>query len=264
MTMLSLPDLAAAALAGPLLAAGAAKLLTPAGRLDWPVDRGPLRAPLGPRLAGAGEVAAAVAVVLAPGRWAAAVALVAYTVLTAAAAALRGRRCACFGAARLAAVGNAHLGLNASGALAGLALLTAAPPGSAPVTRAVVAALSAAVTYGLVAAADRNDAREAVQKADCDEQVVGVHLYVTDSCPACKALQELLAALEPALRDTITTTVVGEDNPPPPAVAELGVPCAVPLGAGDRPVCRPVTGIGAVKVLIDGVTIRVPAGGREE
>lgn len=257
--MLTVSDIAVAVLAGPLLAAGTAKVLTPAGRLAWPVERGPLRAPAGPRAVGLFEAAAAAAVVLAPGRWAAAVVLAAYAALTAVAAGLRGQRCACFGAARLAAVGNVHVGLNACGAVAGLALLTAAPPGWAPLPRAAVAVLAALAAFGLVLAADRRDTRRATAKAECDEQIAGVRLYISSSCPACKALQELLATLEPALQDTITTFVVGEDNPPPADVADMGVPCAVPVGADDRPVCRPVAGIGAVKVLIDGVTVRVPA-----
>jgi hypothetical protein len=263
MTML-LSDIAVAVLAGPLLAASAAKLSTPADRLAWPVERGPLRAPLGPRLVGVAEAAAVTAVLLAPGRLAAAVVVVAYTVLAAVAMGLRGQRCACFGTARLAAVGNVHIGLNASGAVAGLVLLVAAPPGWAPVPRALAVVLAALATFGLVHAADRLDARRAPAKAECDEQIAAVRLYVSSTCPACKALQELLTTMEPALRDTVTTFVVGEDNPPPPEVAALGVPCAVPVAADDRPVCRPVAGIGAVKALIDGVTVRIPVNSRAD
>ncbi|MFI6515432.1 hypothetical protein ACIBF1_07705 [Spirillospora sp. NPDC050679] len=250
-------EIMTAALAGPLAVAGAAKLLAPADRLDWPIRKGPLRAPLGPRLTGAAETAAAVAVVAVPGRTAPLVALLAYLALTAMAFRLRGTRCACFGLARLASVGRAHIGLNATAALVAALALAAGPSGQAG-ARAAAGCAAAVGTLAAVLALDRRARRAegAPAPAPCDRTVTGVRMYVTDGCPSCRSLKQLLETVEPARRETVVTVEVERGAPLPAPVTGLGVPCAVGLDASGSPVCSPVEGIGAVKALVDGVTVR--------
>jgi hypothetical protein len=245
---------ALAALAGPLAAAGVAKLCTSPDRLAWPFHSGVLRSPHGPRLVGAAESAAAVCLVLLPGRSAAALALVAYAVLTAAAHAMRGRRCACFGAARLAAVGRLHVGGNAAGAaLAAVLLLTDAP--SRPELRGPLAVLAAGLVAVAVLVTDRRRAAREATAAPCTSQVDGVHLYVSENCPACRALRQLLAAMEPARQAAVRVTVVKRGGELPPVLADMSVPCATAVDAEGTPVCEPTSGIGAVKALIDTITV---------
>jgi hypothetical protein len=255
----SWPDVVVAGLAGPLAVAGLAKLVTPPQKLKWPIKAGALRPPHGPRLAGLTEVAAAVAIVLLPGRMAAVVALAVYALLTAAAYAMRGQECACFGVARLAAVGRLHIGVNAGAALVAAVVALTSPPGTQPALRAGIFLLAAGVTFGAVLVASRRrDAQDAVPS--CGEQVSAVRLYVSDNCPACSSLKQLLAAMEPARRDAITTIVVDLKEPLPESVSGLGVPCAMGLNAAGEPICSPVSGIGAVKAFVD--TIGVPAAAR--
>ncbi|MFE2636121.1 hypothetical protein ACFXKF_15260 [Streptomyces scopuliridis] len=256
-----LPQAALAALAGPLLAGGAAKVLTPADRLAWPYRSAALRAPHGPRLAGGAELGAAAALVLLPGRAAPAAALLTYGALTAVAQSLRGQRCACFGAARLATVGRSHVGANALAATAAAVLLTADLP-ARPRLRGVAAAASAAVTATAVLIADR---RRAAAEATAEravehstEPVGGVQLYVSDNCPACRALKQLLGAMEPVRRARVETTVVSSGSELPPEMADMSVPCATAVDPAGRPVRAPVSGIGAVKALIDTITITGP------
>jgi hypothetical protein len=253
-------DAVTAALAGPLIVAGAAKLLASPGGLDWPVRTGPLRAPWGPRLTGAAEAAVALAIVAVPGRPAALAALLAYLALTAAAFGLRGRRCACFGLARMASVGRAHIGLNAVAALVA-AVTLAAGPGSEPFTRAVIAATAAAVTLAAVLLLDRRAGRDesaaaAAPAAGCDQQVMGVRIYTTDACPSCRSLKHLLEAMEPVRRDAVVMVPVGPGEKLPGPLSGLGVPCALAVGESGEPVCSPVAGIGAVKALVDSIVIR--------
>ncbi|MBC6459920.1 hypothetical protein [Actinomadura sp. HBU206391] len=252
-----LVDAVTAALAGPLIVAGAAKLLASPGGIDWPVRTGPLRAPWGPRLTGGAEAAMALAIVAVPGRPAALAALLAYLALTAAALGLRGRRCACFGLARLASVGRAHIGLDAVAALVA-AVTLAAGPGSEPFTRAVTAAAAAAVTLAAVLLLDRRARRDesAATAAGCDQQVIAVRIYTTDDCPSCRSLKQLLETMEPARRDAVVTVPVGPGEELPGPLSGLGVPCALAVGESGEPVCTPVAGIGAVKALVDGIVIR--------
>ncbi|WP_128430744.1 hypothetical protein [Streptomyces cyaneus] len=250
-----LPQAALAALAGPLLVGGAAKLLTPASRLAWPYRKGPLRAPLGPRLAGGAELAAAASLVLLPGRAAPAAAVVTYGTLTAVAQSLDGQRCACFGAARLATVGRAHIGANALGSAVAATLLACELP-ARPRLRGATAALAATVTAAAVLFADRQRAQGAADAVErCEQAVAAVRLYVSDNCPACRALKQLLGAMEPVRQDRVTLTVVGSGSELPPEMADMSVPCALPVDAAGGPVCSPVSGIGAVKALIDTVVI---------
>jgi hypothetical protein len=252
-----LPQAALAALAGPLLVGGAAKLLTPASRLAWPYRTGPLRAPHGPRLAGGAELAAATALVLLPGRAAPAAAVITYGTLTAVAQALDGQRCACFGAARLATVGRAHIGANALGSAVAAALLTTDLP-ARPRLRGAAAALAAATTAVTVLLADRRRARAEETVEHCGEAVAGVQLYVSDNCPACRALKQLIGAMEPVRQDRVNMTVVSSGSELPPGMTDMSVPCAMPVDAAGGPVCAPVSGIGAVKALIDTVVIAAP------
>lgn len=253
-----LPQAALAALAGPLLVGGAAKILTPASRMAWPFRSGPLRAPHGPRLAGGAELGAAAALVLLPGRAAPATALAAYGTLTAVAQSLHGESCACFGAARLASVGRAHVGGNALGAAVAAALLAPELP-ARPRLRGAVSALAAVATATAVLVADRRKARgeEAAEAAvaQCAEPVAAVRLYVSDNCPACRALKQLIGAMEPVRQDRIAMTVVSSGSELPPEMADMSVPAAMPVDAAGDPVCTPVSGIGAVKALIDTIVI---------
>jgi hypothetical protein len=253
------PDLVVAVLIGPLAVAGVAKLVTRPEKLEWPVEAAVLRAPQGPRLVGLTELAAAVAIVLVPGRSAAVVALAAYASLTAMAYVMRGRRCACFGVARLAAVGRFHIGANAAAAVVAAGLALADPPGSQPALRAVVGVVATSVTLGAVLALDRRRRGASDAVSSCEEQVNAVRLYVSDSCPACRSLKQLLAAMEPARRDAVVTIVIGKEERVPAAVSGLlGVPSAVGLNAAGEPVCSPVSGIGAVKALVDTITLIAP------
>jgi hypothetical protein len=250
------PAVATAAVAGPLVVAGLAKLFTPPEKQAWPITTGPLRAPVGPRLAGAVELAASVAICLLPGRSASIVAVAAYVVLSLAAYLLRGQPCACFGVMRLTAVGRLHMGLNlAAAVIAGVA--TVAGPASGPLPRVIVMACAGVATLGAVLFADRHDtAGGNAGTSPCDEPVEGVRLYVSASCPACRALEQLITTMEDARREAITKVVVGGGNPAPTEVAGMGVPCAVRLSGAGEPVCDPVSGIGAVKSVIDTIVIR--------
>lgn len=264
MTSGSATALILAVLSGPLLAAGFAKTVTPADRIAWPVSRGLLAPPHGPRLVGAAELLAAAAVVLLPGRAPALVAALAYLALTGAAVLTRGRPCACFGLARLAAVGKIHIGLNAAGALAAAALAVPYPTGPGTPTRAATAVLAAALTLGTVLAADRRRAAKTGPGAPCPQRIGGVRLYVSDDCPSCRSLKRLLLTVEPARREAVVTSTVERDSELPDTMAGLGVPCAQPLDQAGRPICAPVSGIGAVKALVDSITIAptVVPGGR--
>jgi hypothetical protein len=253
-----LPDLAVAALAGPLAVSGIAKTVTPAEELDWPVDSGPLAAPDGAKLVGAAELAAAAVTLVAPGRIAALAPTCAYAALTVAAHRMKGAKCACFGAARLAAIGRTHIGANAAAALVAASALTAGPERRF-LLRAGTAVLSSAVTYGVVRALDRRAEQNAEAAArTCQERVSSVRLYVSEDCPACRSLKHLLRFMEPARRDAVSTTVVTGEDELPQELAELGVPCALGLDARGEPVCAPVAGIGGVKALIDSVTLSAP------
>ena len=249
-------DAVTAALAGPLIVAGGAKLLTPPHRLDWPIGSGPLRPPRGPRVAGAAEIAAAAGIAAVPGRPAALIAMVAYLSLTAAAWRLRGTRCACFGAARLASVGWARIGQNGAAALVAAAVL-AVGPGFEPAVRAAAAGAAAAAVLTAVLVVDRwaRRAGEEAAPAYHDRPVTGVRIYVTDGCPSCRSLKQLLRAMEPARRDAIVMTTIGDDEELPAPVSGLGVPCGVALDASGERVGAPAEGIGAVKALVDGITV---------
>jgi hypothetical protein len=268
--MLTMSDLAGnwgamatAALAGPLVVAGAAKLLAKAGTVLWPVETGPLRAPAGPRLAGAVECVAAAGLVLLPARPAAVLAVVTYTGLAAVATALRGQKCACFGTARLAAIGRGHIGVNA--AAAAVATVAAVTGSSTPGTgvRVGVAVAAGLVMAGTVLILDRREQAAESGEPGCEGTVTTVQLYVGDTCPSCRSLEELLTTtMESARLEAVTTTVLTQDDSLPPELAGLGVPAAVGLGADGRPICRPVDGIGAVKALIDSIVLRAPVGTR--
>lgn len=249
------PHLALAVTAGPLAVAGAAKLITPPQKLSWPIRSGPLAPPVGPRLVGAGELAATAAVVLLPVRWAAAVALLAYAALTLVAVRSRGQKCACFGLARLAAVGRLHIGANVAAAVLAAVVLTVSSAGARPLPRGAATAAVAATTLVVLLSVDRR--RAAAQEAVpvCAEQVSAVRLYVADDCPSCRSLKHLLAAGEPERLAATTLVTVAREAELPGVLHGLGVPCAVGLDAAGEPVCTPVSGIGAVKGLVDSITL---------
>ncbi|WP_329101300.1 hypothetical protein OG792_20685 [Micromonospora sp. NBC_01699] len=257
-----LADLLVAVLAGPLVASGVAKLAAPTEKLSWPIRRGPLVAPHGPRLIGAAELIGAVLLIVVPGRLAALCGLVAYLALTIVAHALRGQRCACFGLARLASVGHTHVLGNAAGALlAAVALLLG--PGSQTASRVVFAAAATALITCVLLVLDHGartlDAAKEEQIVESMHAVYGVRLYTSESCPSCRALKKLVAGMEPARRDAVAETVLGPHDAPPASMAEMGVPCAQGLDAAGRPVGEPVSGIGSVKGLINSIVVTAHA-----
>jgi hypothetical protein len=254
MTTLSLVvSCALGILAAPLLVAGSAKLLVTADRLSWPYGAGLLAPPWGPRLVGAAECAAAVLLVALPNRPACAVAVLAYGTLTVAAQRLRGERCACFGVARLAAVGRGHVAANAAATVAAAALAPAAAS-SALSVRGLGLALAAAALASLLWRLDRRAAAGPGVEG-CDEPVRGVRVYVSENCPACRSLSSLLAKLEGARRSLVDTVVVGDKDALPPTLQGIGVPAATGLDAAGQMICSPVSGIGDVKALVDRIVI---------
>ncbi|GAA2986431.1 hypothetical protein [Actinokineospora diospyrosa] len=250
------PDVVLALLAGPLVVAGLAKVAARADRLSWPVERGPLRAPVGPRLVGTAEVLAACAVTVVQGRPAAVLAVTVGVVLTTAAAVLRGRECACFGAARLATVKRSHVVGNLLGTAAAVAALVGGP-GDDPVLRAAVAGASALVAATVVLVLDRR-ARRVVTTPRCDEPISAVRLYTTAGCPSCRAVKQLVATVEQARRDAVVTVVLAAGEKPPGELGIAGVPAAIGLGTTGEPVCGPVSGVGAVKALVDSISVVAP------
>jgi len=239
-------------LAAPLLTAGAAKLLVRTENLSWPYETGPLAAPRGPRLVGAGECAAAGAVVLLPNPLAGAVAVVAYGTLAVAAQRLRGHRCACFGAARLAAVGRAHVAANAGAAGVGAALVPVDGAVELPL-RGLGLAAAAAALVGVLRRLDRRSAGTGA--GDCAEPVRSVRVYVSENCPACRSLGSLLTRMEGTRRALVSTVVVREKESLPRALQGLGVPSAIALDSAGQVTCAPVSGIGDVKALVDQIVI---------
>ncbi|MBT2396643.1 hypothetical protein [Streptomyces sp. ISL-100] len=273
------PDAVVAAVAGPLLVAGAAKVLTSEESTNWPTGRWWPPAPLGPRLAGAVELGAAAAVVALPGRRAALIALVLYACLTMVAHTLRGQTCACFGGAARATVGPLHVACTAAGAAGSLAALAGGPGATQGGLRAVVCVAAAAVTLAVLLVADRQGlvlggplgrpggrlvtGQSDDAAVDSTERVHEVLLYTSVACPSCKSLHQILDAMEPARRQAVTTTVLGEGEQLPDFLAGLGVPAAFGLNATGEAVYAPVSGIGAVKALIESVTIGAPASSAE-
>ncbi|TLQ43156.1 hypothetical protein [Streptomyces marianii] len=255
MSLSALNDMALPAVAGPLVIAGAAKLMADSGQLAWPIRSGPLALPWGPRLVGTAELLAAVGIVFLPGRWAAASALLAYAALTAVAARTKGQKCACFGLARLAAIGKTHIGTNAAGALLAAVALALPPGDGGIVTRAVAAAVGTAVMLGVLLAIDRRLRTAQEATLPCTEQVSAVRMYVADDCPSCRSLKHLLSAAEPERLALVTTVTVAKEAELPGVLHGLGVPCAIGLDRTGMPVCSPVSGIGAVKALVDAITL---------
>jgi hypothetical protein len=240
-------------LAAPLLTAGAAKLLVRAESLSWPYETGRLAAPRGPRLVGAGECAAAGAIVLLPNPLAGAVAAAAYGTLALAAQRLRGHRCACFGAARLAAVGRAHVAANAAAAAVAAALVPAGGAVELPL-RGLGLAAAAAALVGVLRGLDRRSAAGTGAR-DCAEPVRSVRVYVSENCPACRSLGSLLTRIEGTRRALVSTVVVREKESLPRALQGLGVPSAIALDSAGEVTCAPVSGIGDVKALVDQIVI---------
>ncbi|MEA2221902.1 MAG: hypothetical protein QOH83_278 [Solirubrobacteraceae bacterium] len=253
MTMSLVVNCALGILAAPLLVAGSAKLLARAESISWPYVDGLLAAPRGPRLVGAGECAAAVAVVLLPSRLGCAVAALAYGALTLAAQRLRGQQCACFGVARLAAVGRGHVAANAAGALAAAALAPIAGA-SALAPRGIGLVLAATALVSLLWHLDRRAAAPDGGPA-CTEPVRSVRVYVSESCPSCRSLSSLLERMEDTRRTLVNTVVVREKESLPKALQVLGVPSAIGLSSAGHVICSPVSGIGNVKALVDQVVI---------
>ncbi len=253
----ALPDVALAAIGGPLAVGGIAKVVTPADKLDWPVRTGPLSAPHGAKLVGTAEMAAVAATIAAPGRVAALTPMTAYAALSVAAYQMKGTTCACFGAARLASVGRRHVGANAAASV--VAATVVAAPGHNRLVRTAVVLLSSAVTYGTVRMLDRRRAAEdgAAPQAS-QKRIESIRLYVSAECPACRSLKHLVQSMEPARREAISTTVISADDELPETMSGLGVPCALGLDEFGECVSVPVSGIGNVKALIDSITLSTP------
>lgn len=252
-------DVVVAALAGPLAAAGTAKVTTAPEELDWPIDEGVLATPHGPRIVGGSELAMATAATVLRGRVGAGVMTLGYTALAVTAWRLRGAKCACFGRARLASVGRSHVAGNIAGAAAGAGALVAGPGGSRGVRVAVGLAATAA-TAGLVALADRRaDSSSQTRPAALPEDVHAVRLYTTASCPACRSLRHLVDTLEPARRDAVELVVLGSGEELPESMGGVGVPAAVGLDRAGNPTGEVVSGISSVKNLIDSITVTAPS-----
>ncbi|GAA2846508.1 hypothetical protein GCM10010517_03230 [Streptosporangium fragile] len=253
-------DVVLGILAGPMAAAGLAKLVSPAEKLQWPIRHPVLRAPHGPKLVGVAEFTVAAIAILASERWAAVAVAVAYASLAAVAFWLRGQKCACFGAARLAAVGRTHVSLNAVGAVVAAMVVVAGGAGpSSTVTRLGVTAGAAVGIFGLILILDRRREAAAMATPPCDERIYGVRMYEAEDCPACRALKELIGKMDPIRHRTIEKVTVAMGEKLPAEVEGLGIPCAVGLDAGGKAVCVPAEGIGAVKRLIESVTIPTTA-----
>jgi hypothetical protein len=173
--------------------------------------------------------------------------------LTVAAQRLRGQRCACFGVARLAAVGRAHVAANAAAAV-GAATLAAAGGGLEPGPRGLGLVLAAAALVLVLWRLDRRAATPDGGPA-CTEPVRSVRVYVSESCPSCRSLSSLLERMEDTRRALVSTIVVREKESMPKALQGLGVPSAIGLSGTGQVVCSPVSGIGNVKALVDQVVI---------
>ena len=252
-------------LAGPLLIGGLAKLFTPLARIPWPVNSGILRLPLGPRLAGGTELSALMLIWLGSASLAAGVAAVGYAVLTGAGWRLRGQRCGCFGPMRLTVIGPAHLVLNAVGmclsvGLLGLSLTLPTQPRPSLAQRAVAIAIAGGLVYVGLWLSGRLQTGKERQTEPCRDVIGGVHLYVSQDCPACRALEILLAGMETDRRGKVTVFRVGGQTSLPNTLAHLGVPCAVPLSPTGQQVCTPVAGLAAAMRHIQAITLTTRTG----
>ncbi|WP_203912653.1 hypothetical protein [Rhizocola hellebori] len=205
----------------------------------------------------------AAAMVMLPGRWAAVLAAVAYAALACIAYGMRGQRCACFGATALATVSWVHIGANTAGALASVGVAALArTDGGQPAPRVAVALLAAVATWGILLAAGHRRRNTRAIPSACAERISGVHLFISEDCPSCRSLSYLLSMMEAARLSAVTTTVIEAEREMPQALHGLGVPSALPLDAAGNPICSPVSGIGAVKMLINSITIGAPVGDR--
>ena len=247
-------------LAAPLLIGGVAKLSTPLARIPWPVHSGILRLPLGPRLAGGAELAAVMLIWLGSASLAAGVAAVSYAVLTGTGWRLRGQRCGCFGPMRLTVIGPTHLVLNAIGlclsaGLLGLSLTLLTEPRPALAQRASLIVIAGGLVYVGLWLSGRLRTNKERQAEPCRAVIGSVHLYVSQDCPACRALEILLAGMETDRRDKVTVSRVGGQTSLPNTLAHLGVPCAVPLSPAGQQVCTPVAGLAAAMRHIQAITL---------
>lgn len=252
-------------LAGPLLIGGLAKLFTPLARIPWPLNSGILRLPLGPRLAGGTELAAVMLIWLGSLSLAAGVAAVGYAVLTGAGWRLRGQRCGCFGSRRLTVIGPTHLVLNAIGmclsaALLGLSLTLPAEPRPSLAQRAAAIVIAGGLVYVGLWLSGRLRIGKERQAELCRDVIGSVHLYVSQDCPACRALEILLAGMETDRRAKVTVSRVGGRTSLPNTLTHLGVPCAVPLSPVGRQVCTPVAGLAAAMRHIQAITLATRTG----
>jgi hypothetical protein len=192
---------------------------------------------------------------LAPGWAAAALAAVAYTALALIAYRLRGQRCACFGVARLAAVGRGHVTANVAAVALAVTLVPLAGP-AAPIPRMVALAPAAVALGGFLRWLDRRTAAKTVQ-APCVDVIRGVRVYVSADCPACRSLRALLARSSEIRRAAVEVVVVRGEDELPLVVQSLPVPSATALDADGHVVCSPVTGVGDVKALVDRMVLGV-------
>ncbi|WP_020634181.1 hypothetical protein [Amycolatopsis alba] len=252
------PDVLVALLAGPLLVAGAAKATAPAVALYWPVHRGLLAAPRGPKLVAAAELVTALLMICVPGRQAAVLAAVAFGTLAVVAWVLRERGCACFGVARLAEVGRGHIAVNVLAAIVAAAAVVGAPGDQASL-RSVVAVASAVTTAGTVLMLSRRargkENAAVLLVSERTEPVHGVRLYTSEDCPSCGALKALLSTMDQSRRDAVAETRLGAGETAPGALAGLGVPCAQGTNRAGEFVGEPVIGIGPVKALVNSITV---------
>lgn len=241
------------ALAGPVLLAALAKLAMNARTLVWPFRSGPLAAPHGPRVAGAAELAGAVAMVALPHRWAASVGVLTYGVLAVFAIRMRGRTCPCFGTIRLAVVGRTHAALNPMAA--GLCLLAAFPRDvtALPQLRVGSALAALALLFAVVRVVDARAGRRFAEQLACHEPIQTVTVYGPVGDPRFASLgTELLGTEDQSIRDRVTVVYVERQHLPGELRGQGGrFPYALGHARDGGRTCLPVAGLVGVKLLIN-------------
>ncbi|GAA4902698.1 hypothetical protein LX16_0193 [Stackebrandtia albiflava] len=219
-----------------------------ANRLEWPT--GPVllrwRIPVG--LAVTGEVLAAVAVVVAPGRWTAAAVLAgAYGVLALAAHTLRGSQCACFGA-----LGGRVTTWHVAADVAVIPVVAAAaalagPAPAIPLRAGMVAVITAAVAGTVTVLSRRRRRIVRDSTSDCLRHAHHVRVLTLKGCSGCEALLTLRGGRGGAV---VWHQVTGDDDPYA-RDADGQFPCAIVVDDEGRALCPPVWGLADIDDLLD-------------
>jgi hypothetical protein len=147
------------------------------------------------------------------------------------------------------------VGVCLSAGLLGLFLVLPTEPRPALVQRAAAIAVAGGLIYFVLWLSGRLRAGKEKQAKPCRDVIGGVHLYVSPDCPACRALEILLAGMETDRRAKVTVYSVETQTNLPSTLAHLGVPYAVPLSPAGRQVCTPVSGLAAAMRHIQAITL---------